>query len=64
MNARTLFAPLAFAMASFAFPAVAADTAQTFVDKAAIGGMFEVESSKLAQDRAKDQQVKNFAERM
>ncbi|MET3594543.1 putative membrane protein [Mesorhizobium shonense] len=64
MNARTLFAPLAFAMASFAFPAVAADAAQTFVDKAAIGGMFEVESSKLAQDRAKDQQVKNFAERM
>lgn len=64
MDARTLFASLALATASFAFPAVAADSTQNFVDKAAVGGMFEVDSSKLAQDRAKDQQVKNFAERM
>ncbi|MBZ9819360.1 DUF4142 domain-containing protein [Mesorhizobium sp. CA4] len=63
MSARTL-APLALAMASLAFPAVAADNAQTFVDKAAVGGLFEVDSSKLAQDRAKQQQVKNFAEKM
>ena len=34
---------------TFALPAFAADTAQTFVDKAAAGGMFEVE---FQQDRA------------
>ncbi|MDG4882712.1 DUF4142 domain-containing protein [Mesorhizobium sp. WSM4884] len=64
MNARILLASLAFAVVSLAFPAVAADSAQTFVDKAAVGGLFEVDSSKLAQNRAKDQQVKIFAERM
>ncbi|TGS56610.1 DUF4142 domain-containing protein, partial [Mesorhizobium sp. M1D.F.Ca.ET.183.01.1.1] len=42
----------------------AADDAQSFVDKAANGGMFEVDSSKIAQDKAKDQQVKDFAKKM
>ncbi|WP_246684566.1 DUF4142 domain-containing protein [Mesorhizobium sp. B2-7-1] len=37
---------------------------QTFVNKAAIDGMFEVDSSKIAQDNAKDQQIKVFAKRM
>ncbi|WP_027168547.1 DUF4142 domain-containing protein [Mesorhizobium sp. WSM3224] len=64
MTMRTTLAPLAIAAASLAFPAVATDNAQTFVNKAAIGGMFEVDSSRIAQDRAKDQQVKNFAEKM
>jgi len=64
MTIRPLLAPLAIAAGSLAFPAVAADNAQTFVNKAAIGGMFEVDSSRIAQDRAKDQQVKNFAEKM
>ncbi|CDX22536.1 Outer membrane protein [Mesorhizobium sp. ORS 3324] len=64
MNIKTLLAPLVVAAATLAFPAVAADNAQTFVNKAAAGGMFEVDSSKLAQDRAKQQQVRNFAEKM
>jgi putative membrane protein len=49
---------------TFALPAFAADTAQTFVDKAAAGGMFEVESSKIAQGTAQDQAVKDFAHKM
>ncbi|MBZ9991166.1 DUF4142 domain-containing protein [Mesorhizobium sp. BH1-1-5] len=47
-----------------ALPAFAADDVQTFVNKAAIDGMFEVDSSKIAQDNAKDQQIKVFAKRM
>lgn len=39
-------------------------SAQEFVDKAASGGMFEVESSKLAQDKAKRADVKQFAKKM
>ena len=35
-----------------------------FVIKAASGGMFEVESSKLAKDAAESGEVKKFAERM
>jgi len=35
-----------------------------FVHKAAIGGMFEVESSKLAVGRVRTDKVKQFAERM
>jgi putative membrane protein len=37
---------------------------KTFVQKAAIGGMFEVKSSQLAQQMASSQQVKRFAARM
>lgn len=37
---------------------------QNFVTKAAQGGMFEVESSKLATERAKREEVKSFAQRM
>ncbi|OHV68358.1 hypothetical protein LCM4577_07315 [Mesorhizobium sp. LCM 4577] len=64
MKARTLLAPLAWAIVSLALPAAAAENAQTFVNKAAAGGMFEVDSSKLAQERAKEQQVKDFAGKM
>ncbi|TGQ46869.1 DUF4142 domain-containing protein [Mesorhizobium sp. M00.F.Ca.ET.216.01.1.1] len=42
----------------------AADTPQEFVDKAAVGGMFEVESSKIAQSKATDQRIKDFAQKM
>lgn len=45
-------------------PAFAADGAQDFVDKAAVGGKFEVDSSKVAQDKAQDQSVKDFARTM
>ncbi|MBA1144737.1 DUF4142 domain-containing protein [Mesorhizobium neociceri] len=65
MNTRTLLAPLTLALGVvLALPAFAAHDAQTFVNKAAIGGLFEVESSKIAQDKAKDQKVKDFAQKM
>ncbi|TPJ52423.1 DUF4142 domain-containing protein [Mesorhizobium sp. B2-6-4] len=54
---------VATAMA-FALPALAAETAQDFVTKAAIGGMFEVQSSKVAQDKLQDQSLKDFAQKM
>jgi putative membrane protein len=37
---------------------------QDFVKKAAIGGMFEVQSSEIAQDKAQSAEVKEFAEQM
>ncbi|MBZ9823180.1 DUF4142 domain-containing protein [Mesorhizobium sp. CA4] len=52
------------AVLTFAVPSYAADKAQDFVDKAAAGGMFEVESSKIAQGKAQDQAVKDFAQKM
>lgn len=65
MNSRTFLASLATATAMIlAVPAFAADSAQDFVDKAAAGGMFEVDSSKIAQDRAQNQSVKDFAQMM
>jgi putative membrane protein len=65
MKTRLFFATLATATAiSMAVPAFAADSAQDFVDKAAVGGMFEVQTSKIAQDKAHDQSVKDFAAMM
>ena len=61
MKTRLLLASLATATAmSFALPALAADSAQDFVDKAAAGGMFEVDSSKVAETKAHDQSVQGF----
>jgi putative membrane protein len=37
---------------------------QDFVKKATIGGLFEVQSSELAQDKAQSAEVKEFAEQM
>ena len=48
----------------FALPSFAAETAQDFVTKAAIGGMFEVQSSKVVQDKLQDQALKDFARKM
>jgi putative membrane protein len=48
----------------FAWPSLAAETAQDFVTKAATGGMFEVQSSKVAQDKLQDQGLKDFAQKM
>ncbi len=45
-------------------PAAAAMSDEEFVIKAASGGMFEVESSKIAQDSAKSNEVKQFAQQM
>ncbi|ANT53283.1 DUF4142 domain-containing protein [Mesorhizobium amorphae] len=65
MKTRLLVASLATATAmTFALPAFAADSAQDFVDKAAVGGMFEVDSSKIAEDKAQDKGVKDFAQKM
>ncbi|TIW01817.1 MAG: DUF4142 domain-containing protein, partial [Mesorhizobium sp.] len=64
MSMRIFLIPSATAALMLALPAFAAEDAQTFVNKAAIGGMFEVDSSKIAQDNAKDQQIKDFAKRM
>ncbi len=51
--------------AAFAYsPAFAADTAQDFVNKAAIGGMFEVESSKLIVGKSSHKNVDEFASMM
>jgi putative membrane protein len=65
MKTRLFLASLATATAmALAVPAFAADSAQDFVDKAAVGGMFEVQTSKIAQDKAHDQSVKDFAAMM
>ncbi|TGQ01333.1 MULTISPECIES: DUF4142 domain-containing protein [unclassified Mesorhizobium] len=65
MKNRLLLAALGAATAiTFAMPALAADKAQDFIDKAASGGMFEVESSKIAEGKAQDQSVKDFAQKM
>jgi putative membrane protein len=65
MKTRLLVASLATATSmAFALPVFAADSAQDFVDKAAAGGMFEVDSSKVAQEKAQDQGVKDLAQKM
>ncbi|CCV05642.1 Outer membrane protein-like protein [Mesorhizobium metallidurans STM 2683] len=64
MKTRHVLASLATASMLFAMPTFAADTAQDFVDKAAVGAKFEVDSSKIAQDKAHDQSVKDFAQKM
>ncbi|CCV15405.1 DUF4142 domain-containing protein [Mesorhizobium sp. STM 4661] len=65
MKIRLLLASLATATAmTFVLPAFAADSAQDFIDKAAAGGMFEVDSSKLVEGKVQDQGVKDFAQKM
>jgi putative membrane protein len=55
---------LAVAATLWMSPALAEDSAQTFVDKAAAGGMFEVESSQLALKMSNAADVKQFADMM
>lgn len=65
MKTKLFLALMAGATAiAFSSAALAADAAQDFVNKAAIGGMFEVESSKLADNAAKASGVKDFAHMM
>ncbi len=65
MKTRLMLASLATATAmAFALPCFAADSAQDFVDKAAAGGMFEVDSSRIAEGKAQDPGVKDFAHKM
>ncbi|TJV31845.1 MAG: DUF4142 domain-containing protein, partial [Mesorhizobium sp.] len=65
MKVRRLLGGLVTATAiAFALPSLAADSAQDFVDKAAVGGRFEVESSLSVLSKLDDQQVKQFAQKM
>jgi putative membrane protein len=65
MRTKFLLAALAgVTTIAFSYPILAADSAQDFVNKAAAGGMFEVESSKLADTEAQDGNVKDFAHMM
>ena len=48
----------------FASPALSAEKAQDFVNKAAAGGIFEVESSKIVHGKAQDKSVDDFAQKM
>lgn len=64
MKTRHLLASLAVASTVLAMPAFAADSAQDFVDRAAVGGKFEVDSSQIALGKAQDQRVKDFAQMM
>jgi putative membrane protein len=61
---RMTFPALAVAIVAFTAPALAADKAQSFVDKAAVAGLFEVESSELALKTSKDADVRKFADTM
>ena len=64
MKSKFLLASLAsVAVFALAMPAFSAESAQDFVNKAAVGGMFEVELSKLAvEDGGKE--VQGFAQKM
>jgi putative membrane protein len=61
---------LAVAIAAFAFsiPALAADlppkATQDFIDKAAVANQFEIDTSKLALEYGKGEDVKKFAQEM
>lgn len=48
----------------FTYPAISAETAQDFVNKAAAGGIFEVESSKAVQGKAQNKAINEFAQKM
>jgi putative membrane protein len=64
------FAPAAFAQGVSPGTGSAAEKTrlrpadQAFIEKAAIGGMFEVESSELAENKAENAEVKKFAAQM
>lgn len=66
MRMPSLIAAIALPAAiAFASPVVAqSENAQAFVNKAAVSDIFEIESSELALNRAKDPQVKDFAQMM
>lgn len=64
MKTRMLLALSTATAMTFALPAFAADSAQDSVNRAAVGGIFEVDSSKIAVGKAQDQGVKDFAQQM
>ena len=64
MNISQYLPALAVAATLWMSPALAEDSAQTFVDKATVGGIFEVELSQLALKMSDDADVKHFADMM
>ncbi len=59
------FAFAAFIATALAGPAFAQQmSAQDFVNMAAVGGMFEVQSSQLALNKTQDNRVRDFAQHM
>jgi putative membrane protein len=70
MTIRALIAAVAICALGLASPAVAQDTApsagpsQDYVNNAAVGNLFEVQSSKLALQKSSDAKLKSFASRM
>lgn len=67
MKTRFLAAPLAAAllMTVSAGGAMAqSDDTKSFVEKASVSGLYEVESSKLALEKSKDADIRKFAQRM
>src|SRR6476659_6245466 len=69
MTTMTKLNALVLALAICAAPLALAENSSgadpaTFVKKAALGGMTEVEASKLAADKAEDPQVRSFAQKM
>lgn len=65
MKTRLFVASLATAaVMAFAMPTLAADSPQDFVNKAAVFGMFEVGSSRIAEGRVRTAGVRDFAKSM
>jgi putative membrane protein len=56
--------PMAGATTPASTPATPDDKTRTFVEKAALTDMFEIESAKIAQERSKVQPVRDFARMM
>lgn len=61
---RTVVYATAFTLAGASFALAQEMSAQDFVNEAASGGMFEVQSSELALERAQGDEVKAFAQMM
>jgi putative membrane protein len=57
-------APTAFSVPDVSHAAAAAVSTEKFVTTAGVAGIFEVESSRLAAERAQDAKVKAFAQQM
>ena len=61
---KTLILSAAFGLATMGAAWAQGMTAQDFVNQAASGGLFEVQSSELALQRSQDAKVQEFANQM
>lgn len=64
MKTSLVFVAVAIAATSFTTGAMALTSTEEFVKKAAIANKFEIESSKIAVDKARNGEVKAFAQQM